>query len=206
MAWRLHPGRSVAPIAALVLVLLVPALAAAHADLVRAIPADGASVGGPVTFISGQYSEDLASGSSLKVTDANGATVATGSIDPDSDRRMVARPDTPLIDGTFRVDSTAIAADGHIEKVTWTFTVTPASPEPTPVASDPGSPQPTGGPTPTGTPTPSPTATETPAPSAEPGGTSGGGEVLLPILAALAIVAVGGALLLGRGRRSGPAG
>jgi uncharacterized protein HemX len=50
---------------------------------------------------------------------------------------------------------------------------------------------------PTASPTPSPTPTASPDPGSQ---TSGTGDVLLPILAALAIVAVGAGFLLRRGR------
>jgi methionine-rich copper-binding protein CopC len=185
--------------------LLLPGLAAAHAELVRAIPADGATVTEPVTFVSGRYSEDLKADSNLRILDAAGNTVATGGVDPNNDRVMVARPASPLTEGTFTVRSTAISAvDDHPERVTWTFTVAvPATPSPTP-AGESISPAPSA--EPTTEPTASATASPTPSASRAPGSNTGSGsDVILPIIAALAIITTGAAVLLSRGRRSGSA-
>jgi methionine-rich copper-binding protein CopC len=181
---------------------LVPGLAVAHAELVRAIPADGETVIEPVTYVSGRYTENLTADSSLQILDANGATVATGRVDPDDDRVMVARPDAPLTSGTFTVKSTAISKfDDHPERVTWTFTVAvPATPSPTPVPSGSGSP-PSTQPTPTPT---EPAATQSPSPSAGPTDPATSvGDVALPIIAALAVVLIGASALIGRGRPPG---
>jgi methionine-rich copper-binding protein CopC len=189
---------------ALLLVATLPASASAHAELVRAIPADGETVTKPVTVLSARYSEAVVGNSNLRVLDETGATVATAAIDPEDPRRMIARPDQPLGDGTYTVRSTATSADGHTERLTWTFTVaipaTPSpSPEPTPTPVSPTKVLPTATPSATPSPTPPPTA----SPSATPGPTdptSGTGDVLLPIVAALAIVAIGAGFLLRRSR------
>jgi copper resistance protein C len=184
---------------------LLPAIAVAHAELLRAIPADGSTATEPVTFVSSRYSEDLTPDSNLRILDAGGDTVATGGVDADDDRVMVARPATPLTDGTYTVRSTAISqVDGHPERVTWTFTVaTPASPSPT--ASTSGSaPPPSTEPTPSPTATASAPASATPSPSAAPGDSASSlSDVALPIVAALAIVLIGAGALLRRGRRPG---
>ena len=187
--------------AATILTLAFPHLVAAHAELLRANPADGETVTSPVTAVTGRYSEDLKSGSRLVIKDSSGATVATGEIDTENDRRMIARFDPALTDGSFTVESTSISAqDGDIERVSWTFTVAvPASPSPTPTEAPSASP--TAEPSPTATPTASPSPTASPAPT---DATSGAGDVLVPILAALAIVAIGAGLLLNRSRTPRP--
>jgi hypothetical protein len=157
-----------------------------------------------VTAVTGRYSEDLVAGSRLVVKDASGTTVGTGDVDPQNDRRMVARISPGLRDGTFTVESTARSADGHVERATWAFTVSvPATPQPTPSpsAADSASPAPT----PTAAPPTSPSASASPTASPGPGdATSGSGDVVLPILAALAIVAIGAGFLLDRSRRPRP--
>jgi methionine-rich copper-binding protein CopC len=178
---------------------LLPSIASAHAELVRAIPADGATVTERVTFVSGRYSEDLAADSSLLILDSTGATIGRGGVDPDDDRVMIARPDAPLTSGTFTVRSTAISReDGHPERVTWTFTVdVPASPSPTPVPSGsapPPSSEPTA--TPTLAPTAAPTASPPPADQ-----TASPADLVVPIVAALALVTIGAGFLVSRGRR-----
>ena len=203
-------GRRLALVAATISVLfLLPGIAIAHAELVRTIPADGQTVSEPVAYVSGRYTEDLTADSSLRILDASGATIATGGVDPDDDRVMIARPDAPLTNGTFTVRSTAISqVDSHPERVTWTFTVmaSPTKTLPSPTASPTGSAPPPASSEPTPSPsTPaSPVVTLSPSPSAGPSDPATSvGDVALPIIAALAIVLLGAGALLRRGRRPG---
>ena len=192
---------------ATILTLAFPHLVAAHAELLRANPEDGETVTRPVTAVTGRYSQDLRGNSRLVIKDLSGATLGTGGVDPENRRRMIVRPDAPLVDGMFTVESTSVSAeDGDIERVTWTFTVVVSStPSPTDSPSDgPGlSPSPSASSSPSASPppsaSPSPTASPTPT-----GATSGTGDVLLPILAALAIVAIGAGILLQRSRTPRP--
>ena len=186
-------------------VLLVPGSAQAHAELVRAIPADGETVTEPITVVTATYSQDLAANSKLLIKDASSATVATGAVDPANVRRMIARPASPLGDGTYEVQSTSVSADdGDIERVQWSFTVTEAaSPSPTEAPSATSSASPSTAATPSSAPSETPSATTSAAPSASPAPveqTSSSGDVLLPIIAALAIVAIGGVFLVNRNR------
>ena len=191
-------------------VLALPGSVLAHAELQRAIPADGETVTDPVTVVTGSYSQDLAANSKLLVKDASGATVATGSVDPGNVRRMIARPASPLGNGAYEVQSTSVSADdGDIERVQWTFTVALAasasptaaaspSAEPTPICTDLCSGQPSGG-----EPSSASRASASPAPSPSPApgdSASDSSNVLLPIIAALAIVAIGAGYLLNRNR------
>ncbi len=187
-----------APVAlALCALFALPGGAAAHAELVRSIPADGATVSEPVTFVSGRYTEDLTAASSLLILDASGATIGSGGVDPNDDRVMIARPDAALTSGTFTVKSTAVSqVDSHPERATWTFTVdVPASPSPTPVPTG-SQPPPTSEPTPTLSPTPAPTASPPPADQ-----TASLADLAIPIVVALALVTIGAGFLLSRGRR-----
>jgi copper resistance protein C len=210
MRARIHGSRLRALLIASFVVLAVPGSAVAHAELVRAIPADGETVTERVIVISGRYSEDMKGNSNLEVLDGSGATVASGGIDPNDPRRLAARPSLPLGDGTYTVKSTTISAeDGDIDRMEWTFTVAvaasasptaaPSSAEPTPICTDlcPG--QPSGGepvtPSPADTGGPSPTASPVPTDTS-----SGSNDVILPIIAALAIVAVGAGFLVNRNR------
>jgi len=194
----------VASLIATFVILAVPGSALAHAELQRAIPADGETVTDTVAVVTGTYSQDLAANSKLLVKDASGATVATGTVDPGNVRRMVARPDAPLGNGTYEVRSTSVSADdGDIERVQWTFTVAvAASPSPTEVPSVSAG---TSSPEATASVVPSASATEAPSPSPAPGdSTSDSSNVILPIIAALAIVAIGGVYLLNRNRGRTP--
>lgn len=191
----------VASLIATFVILALPGSALAHAELLRSIPDNGQTVTDPVTVVTGTYSQDLAANSKLLVKDASGATVATGGVDPGNARRMIARPDAPLGNGTYEVQSTSVSAeDGDIERVQWTFTVAvAASPSPTDAAS------PSVGASASTQASPSAvasaSATAAPSPSPAPGdSTSDSSNAILPIIAALAIVAIGGVYLLNRNR------
>ena len=181
--------------------LLLPGSAAAHAELQRAIPADGETVTEPVTVVTGSYSQDLAANSKLLVKDASGATVATGTVDPGDVRRMIARPTAPLGNGAYEVQSTSVSADdGDIERVRWTFTVAAAaSPSPTEIPSVSAGPEASASVAPSRPASPSGTAAPSPSP-APTDATSDSNNVILPIIVALAIVAIGGVYLLNRNR------
>jgi methionine-rich copper-binding protein CopC len=177
--------------------LILPAVVTAHAELKTATPKDGATVTGSPPEISGTYSEAMTkSGSSLVLLGPDGKQVATGGVDPTNNKRMAIDPVPDLVPGTYTVKSTTkSAADGDIDRKAWSFTVVPA-PTPTPSLA----PSATAAPSATESPArASPSPSPSPAPSAAVDGTSsGGGDVLMPIVAALAIVALGGALLLSR--------
>jgi hypothetical protein len=111
-----------------------------------------------------------------------------------------------LAPGTYQVQWTTVSAeDGELARGTWSFTVaiavkTPGTPAPTATAS----------PSATATASATPEPTVAPSPSASPAPTdptsAAGSDVILPIIAALAIVLIGaGALLSRRGRPSGGA-
>lgn len=189
--------------AAVTVMSAFPAAALAHAELTRAIPADESTVTEPVVFVSGRYTEDLTPDSNLNILDAGGNTIATGAVDPDDDRVMVARPASPLLDGTYTVRSTAISSvDGHPERETWTFTVAiAASPSPTPSPTAGSSAPATSSPTSEATPSADASASPAPTASPDPGSpTTSTTDVLLPIVAALALVLLLGGFLLSRSR------
>jgi methionine-rich copper-binding protein CopC len=182
--------------------LILPTTVTAHAELQTATPKDGATVAGSPPGISGTYSEAMTtSGSSLVLLGPDGKQVATGGVDPANDRRMTIDPVPDLVPGMYTVKSTTkSAADGDIDRKEWTFTVVPA-PTPTPTLAPSATAAPS---VPAALASASPTPNASPAPSGAVDGTSsGGGDVVLPIIAALAIVGVGGALLLGRRGRTG---
>jgi copper resistance protein C len=177
--------------------LVLAPVAAAHSELVSSKPADGETVVGNPAEIMGQYSETLdPDGSSLVLVDPNGANVARGGVAAGAtdSKEMLIDPVPQLAPGLYTVKSTTKSAeDGDIDRKTWQFRV--VAPSPSPTAEPSATPEPTA----------SPSATASPSPSPAPGSTTGsGGDVILPIIAALAIVAIAGSLLLARGRRAGP--
>jgi methionine-rich copper-binding protein CopC len=199
-----NPIRRVAMLvlAAALAVLLVPGLVLAHAELETPTPADKALVDPPVTEVSGIYSEAMKpTGSSLIVKNTSGAAVASGTVDPEDDTRMVATPATPLGTGTYTVEWTSVALDDHVERGTWTFTVGVAAPA---VSSPPPTVAPSATPSAAATAvqaTPLPSVAPTPVPSADGSSTGIGSDVLLPIIVALIILGAGAAYLLSRRNR-----
>jgi methionine-rich copper-binding protein CopC len=188
-------------VAVLVALLAGPVAVMAHAELESATPADGAVLAAPPTEIVITYTEELdPSKSSLTLHDASGAEVASGGVDPDNDAAMRIDPPT-LAPGTYEIRSTAVAAhDGAIDRETLTFTIS----EPTPAPTEAPTPTPSAAPSETPAATALPSAVPSPAPSAD-GTNASSTDVLVPILAAIVLVAVLGGWLLSRSRGRGPA-
>lgn len=185
----------------LALLLALPAGVAAHSELVTADPPDGAVLTAPPAEVVLTFSDTLnPAKSSVTLHDAGGTQIATGGVDPADDKVMRLDPPS-LTAGTYEIRWTSAATDGDILRGTLHFEL--AAPTPTPTTAPAATP--TEAPSPS--PLPSPSASPAPSPSASPGPASGsGGDVLLPILAALVLVGILGATLLrGRSRGGGPA-
>lgn len=182
-----------------VLLLAVPGTAVAHAELETATPADGSTVEGTPDLIELLFTEAVIEGSSLELRSAADTVLATGGPDPAGTIRMTVVPPT-LEPGVYTVRWAARTEDGHVERGTVSFTVAepPATPSPTPTPAPSVTAAPS--PSPTPEPTPSPSPTLSPAPT-DP--TAAGGDVLIPIVAAVVLLGVLGAYLLRR--RSGAA-
>ncbi len=182
------------------ILMLFPATAAAHAELVEATPADGATVEGTPEEISAKFSEALnPDRSTFSIRNAAGERLAVGRIDPEDSTRMIIDPVPELAPGVYEVRWTSVGADPHLDRDTWSFTVTPAptpSPTPAPTPASSASAEPTPSATPEPTPTPASSPSASPGPT-DPTGSSDG-DVILPIVAALAIVLVAAAVLLSR--------
>jgi methionine-rich copper-binding protein CopC len=194
-----HTVPARAALLAVALVLLLPTVALAHAELDTSSPADGDSVEGSPTEITADFTESLVDGSSFELLDAGGSVVAEGRIDPDDDQRMTIDP-PELEPGEYEVRWQARAEDGHLERGTYGFTVTAAS-TPPPTPSAPPSAAPTETVAPSEPTSPSPSAAPTPTPDTEP--TASTSDVLLPIIVAVVLLAVLAGYLLNR-RRATP--
>jgi methionine-rich copper-binding protein CopC len=203
-----NPVRRVAAIlmAAPLGVMLLPALAVAHSELQTSDPAEGATVtspySGPIVLT---FSEHLASGSKADLADRGGATVAKAVVDPNA-KTMTFTPTTPLSPGAWEVRWVSVADDGDLLRGIVKFTVAVAASAAV-TASPDASVAPSASAAPA-TPTPSTAPSPAPSPSPSPSGagtdTSGGGDVVLPIIVALIVLAAGAAYLLTR--RNRPAG
>jgi copper resistance protein C len=197
---RRRGGRAASFLVALLLAAFaLPLVALAHAELESASPPDGAVLDSPPSEIILTFTEELdAAKSHMELFGPDGTQVAAGVADPDNDKAM--RIDLPVLaPGVYEIKSTAFAAhDGALKREVLTFTVNAPSPTPTetptaaPSASAP----------PPASPSASPSASPTPAPSAGDPTSASGAEVLMPILAALIVIGLLGAMLL-RGRSRG---
>lgn len=185
-----------AALIALALLVLLPGIAAAHAELDATSPSDGDTVEGTPTEITADFTEPLVDGSSLELLDAAGSVVAEGAIDPDNDQRMTIDP-PELEPGEYEVRWQARADDGHLERGTYGFTVTAAA-TPEPTSSAPPSAAPTETTVASEPSSPSPGPAATPTPYTEP--TASTGDVLLPIIVAFVLLAVLAGYLLNRRR------
>ena len=178
---------------------VMPLVALAHAELESASPPDGAVLDAAPTEIVLTFTEELdAAKSHMELIGPNGEQVAAGVADPANEKAM--RIDPPALGpGAYEIRSTAVAAhDGALKREVLTFTVNAPSPTPTetPTAA------PSASATPSPSPSASPSASPTPAPSAGGPTSASGADVLVPIIAALIVIALLGAMLL-RGRSRG---
>lgn len=222
-----HPARhtTLAALVALLVLVLVPTVVVAHAELEDSNPSKGETVTGTPPIIEATYSEDLdLNDSSLILVDADGTEIASGGPAGAAPTRQMTITDLPeLAPGEYTVRSTTKSADdGDIERTTWTFTVIAApsqTPGPTPICTDECPGQPSGGEVVSASPSVSATAapasasapaspaaaSPTPTASADAGdGASGSGDAILPIIAGLAIVAIAAVVLVRRRGRSTP--
>lgn len=181
-----------AALAALLLIILMPAAVAADATLVSSVPAADEVVTTPPPVIVVTFDAALNDLSSIEIVDATGTTVATGVLD--SADPLSLRAVTPdLANGDYEVRWTAGTDDGHLLRGTFSFSIaTPAAPTAPPVTPEPSAVA-TNSPTaaPTVEPTPDPTATSAPITLGGSEGSVEGADVLVPIIAAFAFVAIG---------------
>jgi hypothetical protein len=195
--------RAVVVLAAVAAVLLAtPLVVLAHAELETASPDDGAVLETPPAEIVLTFTEELASSSHVELIGPGGTELAAGGVDPSND--LVMRIDVPDLEpGTYEVRSTAISAhDDHIERPVVSFTVS----EPTPAPTASPTPSPTAAESATPAPSASPTIASSPSPSPSADGTAASAtDVIIPIVAAIVLVAVLGGWLLNRSRGRGPA-
>lgn len=194
--------RVLVPFAVVAIALALPAAAAAHAELETVFPADGSTVTEAPTEIVMTFTEALnpAKSSIVLAEVGNPPLFSGGKVSADDPKRMtLAIPE--LGAGVYEIRWTSSSAeDGDIARGTTTFTYAPAPPSPT----DEASPSPSASPSassasPTASPSPSP------SPSASTTPTASGTDVLLPIIAALVVIALFAAWLVrnrsrGRGR------
>ena len=177
-------------VASLVLTLLVAAPVLGHAELESSDPADKAVLDTPPTTITLTFSAGLhAAKSSFRVMGADGEA-GTGKASKNGATVMTAEG-LALAAGSYTIAWTSVAEDGDIERGQITFVVNAEAPSPSAAASA----QPSTAATATATAVPSSSgAAGTPAEAAS------GGDVLIPIVAALVLVAVTGAFVLRRSR------
>jgi methionine-rich copper-binding protein CopC len=181
--------------AVLLAVFTAPLVALAHAELETASPPDGAVLDSPPTEIVLTFTEALDPVKShMELIGPDGTQAAAGVVDSANDKSM--RIDPPeLAPGAYEIRSTAFAAhDGALKRESLTFTI--AAPSPTPTAA------PSASATPSQSPSAPPSPSPSPAPSAGGPTSASGADVLVPILAALIVVVLLGAMLL-RGRSRG---
>lgn len=108
----------------LALLLGVPALAAAHTDLIDSSPADGAQLDEPPTEVVLTFEGEVNDESSFTVTDVDGNQVGSGELDLDVADRNVLRGDVSITEeGTYAVAYTIVGEDGDPIEGEVTFTV-----------------------------------------------------------------------------------
>jgi methionine-rich copper-binding protein CopC len=178
--------------ALLALALVTPALG--HAELVSSDPADKAILDVPPAVITLTFDEGVVGKSSFKVIGPGGDTIGTGGPAKDGDTTMTL-DGLALAPGAYAIEWTSVADDGDIERGTLSFTVSEPTPAPPSATAEPSveTATPTASATAVASPTPAPSAATAPV-------SSSGSDVVLPIIVALALVAVVGAVVVRRNR------
>ncbi len=201
-------GPLVGALLAVVALGLAAGTALAHAELDTADPADGAVLDTPPTTITLTFTERLdPAKSSFQVLDAGGDNLGAGAA---TGPKVMTLDGLKVGPGEYLIKWTSASADdGDIERGQLTFTVAeaPASVAPpastaavTPPPSAPASVTPSAAASVVPSVAPSPVA-PTPAPSAAPTSPAAStGDVLLPIVVGLLLVAGVGAFVLRRSR------
>jgi methionine-rich copper-binding protein CopC len=191
--------------AVLVAMFAMPVVAVAHAELESASPPDRAVLSAPPEEIVLTFTEALDPVKShMELISPVGSQVAAGGVDPDNENAM--RIDPPeLAPGTYEIRSTAVAAhDGALKREQLTFRIEAPSPSPSSTPAAPSA-SAAASASPSASASAPPSAAPSPAPSAGGDATASGTDVILPILAALAVVLLLGTTLL-RGRSRGGGG
>jgi len=172
----------------------------ADADLETAAPGPGDTIQVVPAELIAEFTQEMdPERSSLELRDPAGATLARGGNVPGEPRVM--RMVLPALEpGVYTVRWTTFsAADGHLFRDTYEFTVVAPSPAPATPSPSPAAPSPSVvAPSPTAAPTTVPSPP--PTPPAAPGGGAGGLDILLP-LGAAALVIVGLGVWIFRRRR-----
>jgi len=189
---------------ALAMAVVLPVLG--HAELVSSTPDAGSTLDTPPETITLTFSEGLdASKSSFKVLGPDGEA-GVGKA-PEDGSTVMAATGLALGPGTYTVEWTAVAEDGHVERGTFEFTVSQPTAAPATPTTSPD-PTPTEAPStgasqlpaaPMATPSAAPPAAPSPGPGTD-AATASGGDVLVPIVVALVLVAVVGFIVLRRNR------
>ena len=109
---------------ALSITLGLPALAAAHTELIESTPGDGAQLDDPPTEVVLTFEGEVSEDSSFTVTDADGNEVGSGELDLNVADRNVLRGEVTITeDGTYTVAYSVVGEDGDPIEGEVTFTV-----------------------------------------------------------------------------------
>jgi len=175
----------------------------AHADLVGSDPKDRAVLAAPPSTITLAFSEALDPAKSSFRLIAAGRAIGTGKVAGDGTVMTLdglVLDGRPLGPGRYEIQWTSVAGDGDLLRGTLTFTVSEPTPAPATATPAPG---PTVAPSAqasiAATAAPTPATSPAPAPGQPVTSTV---DVLLPIVAALVLVAGASAFLLRRSRGS----
>jgi methionine-rich copper-binding protein CopC len=187
----------------LIAALVLPGGVAAHSELETSVPTDGAVLTAqpPEIVLTFTAALDKAK-SSITLNDATGTELAKAGVDPADDTVMRLVPPT-LAPGAYEIRWTSVALDGDLLRGIVHFSL--AAPTPSPTSPPTAVPSETAA---TASPSPSASPALSPSPSPSPGGgpaSASSSDIILPIVAAIILIALLGAWLLrGRSRGSRP--
>src|SRR4051812_48446379 len=186
----LIPSRRVVVAACLLLgQLVLPTIASAHAQLATISPADKSSGPAPTEIVGTFLERPDPSRSSFAVVDSGNKVIVKGGTVPATDPKSMTLALPPLAPGAYQIRWTTISLDDNeTAHGTTTFTVVAAA-SPSPIASGSASPA---APSVSLAPVPVPTASALPTSPAS----SSTADAIIPIVAALIVLAAIGTWLL----------
>ena len=194
MLRRLFPG-----VVAMAVLLLVPAGASAHAALDSASPGPDDVVSGTPEAVVAHFTQNLHPERSTIAIYQGTERLARGGYDDTAANQRTMRVELPaLAPGEYEVRWVTLSTeDDEIERGTYTFTVIALTPSP---SASPTTSATTTSPPSSASPAPSssPSGTPTPSPSPSPAASADAGQMVVPIVVALIVVAGIGVWVLRR--------
>jgi copper resistance protein C len=106
----------------LVLMLMVPLVVSAHAELVSSNPQNGSTIKGPISSVKMIFGEEVKHFNSMTIKDSKGNSYSVSKYDLNG-KNVTVHLSKPLTDGQYTFEWKVLSQDGHIAPGDLQFTV-----------------------------------------------------------------------------------